>query len=151
MPFNFVRLNNRSIINAKDNEIELSKSVQRGVNIIKDNIDKILSNVFIIGITPIGLKNKKSGLLEIEFSVITFKISYKPLFDDESFWSNCFEQNKFHLCMENRDKSIINMQDIKTIKIEVDSNIENNPWNSYTFAHWVLINLTDKIKNNFTK
>jgi hypothetical protein len=150
-PFNFKRVNSRSFISAIDSEIELAKSVQIGDAIIKDNIRKVFSNVYIFGIMPISLKNKKSGLIEIEFSVMLFKINYNILLDSQSFWYNCFTESNFKFCLDNKESIGIEMKDIQTIKISADSSIQNKSWNSYTFAQSVLIDLTSKIKNYFIK
>ncbi|MBM3418001.1 MAG: hypothetical protein FJY17_03640 [Bacteroidetes bacterium] len=148
-PYNFDRINKRSLINAKDNEFELSKNIQRGDNIIKDDIDKIFSNVFIIGVEPIGFKIKKSKLIELEFLIITFKIVYDFLLLEESFWNNCFQSKALNLCQEKKDLIYIGIDDAKTIKIELDPN--NNPMIAWTFEQRVYVHLIDKIKSTFIK
>jgi hypothetical protein len=147
IPYNFDRINKRSLINAKDNEFELSKNVQRGDNIIKDDIVKIFSNVFIIGVEPIGFKIKKSKLLELEFSITTFKIVYDLLLLDESFWNNCFQDKALNLCQEKKDLIYIGIDNLKTIKIEVDP--KNEPIYAWSFYQRVYIGLVNKIKSTF--
>jgi len=148
-PYNFDRINKRSLINAKDNEFELSKNIQRGDNIIKDDIDKIFSNVFIIGVEPIGGKLKKSKLIELEFSIMTFKIVYDFLLLDESFWNNCFQNKALSLCQEKKDLIYIGIDDLRTIKIEVDPN--NDPTYARTFEQRVFLRLIDELKSTFIK
>jgi hypothetical protein len=141
--YNFVRLSKRALYNAKDNDVILSSNSILGDNIIKDNIDKIFENVFIIGIEPISSKTNIYKLLEIEFAVMIFKINYDLLFDDDTFWSTCFNKDKLNLCLSNKDLIQIFVTDLKTISIEIDPSTNSIfPWN---FEQRVFINLIQKM------
>jgi hypothetical protein len=116
--FKLDRIVKRTMINANDYLINLSKEVARGDNIIKDNIKIVFDNIYIVGIELDSYKFDRSiGWETLKAKVYLFKLDYSTILNNNDFWRDCFSS------INSADKFSKYEKDIK-ITLLKNSNIQ---------------------------
>jgi hypothetical protein len=91
--FKLDRIVKRTMINANDYLINLSKEVARGDNIIKDDLKTVFDNIYIVGIELDSYKLDRTGWETFKAKVYLFKIDYNAILNNNDFWKDCFSSN----------------------------------------------------------
>jgi hypothetical protein len=96
--FSLDRIVKRSMYNARDAALRLSENVQRGDAIIKDDLDRILNNIYIVGIKILSYKVDKQQNNTVNGNAYLFKLDYSEVVNNPNFWANCFKKNNTTAC-----------------------------------------------------
>jgi len=91
--FSLDRITKRSLYNARDAALRLSENVQRGDAIIKDDLDRIFNNIYIVGLKVVLYKVDKQQTITVKGIAYLFKIDYSEVINNSDFWANCFKRN----------------------------------------------------------
>jgi len=104
--FSIERIVKRSVYNARDAALRLSENVQRGDAIIKDDLDRIFNNIFIVGLKILSYKVDKHQSKFVKCNVYLMKVDYSKIINSSNFWTNCFKSQITTPCYDKNDIKI---------------------------------------------